>query len=177
MSLLYLISSLPMLRFDAAPGMTPDTFVEACREQLGEADAAAAEALLRGETSGHAFVAAWKDKETILRNAAARERARRAGAEASRWERPAQGCDSLIESLVEDAFQEADPLACEKALDKVRWKIAEELQGPDPLDIRAVFAYAVKLAILSRWTSLSASRGQQTFDRLTQVPIVLNPEP
>ena len=176
MSLIYLISSLPLLSFDAAPGMTPDRFVEACREQLGAADAAAAEALLRGEPSGHAFAAAWHDKETILRNAVARARARRAGAEVSRWERPARGCDSLIESLVEDAFQEPDPLTCEKALDRARWKIAEELQGPDPLDLKAVFAYAVKLAILSRWSALSAERGQQAFDRLTQVPIALNPE-
>ena len=63
-----------------------------------------------------------------------------------------------------------------KSLDRARWKIAEELQGPDPLDLKAVFAYAVKLAILSRWSALSAERGQQAFDRLTQVPIALNPE-
>ena len=174
MSLLYLLSSLPMLSFDAAPAITPAKFLEACHEQLSAADAEAAEALLRGEPSGHPFVAAWKDKDTILRNAAARERARLSGKEADRWVRPAQGCDGQIESLVEDAFQESDPLKKEKELDKARWLIAEELQGPDPLSVKVVFAYAVKLAILSRWGALGKDRGRQTFDRLTQIPINLD---
>jgi hypothetical protein len=177
MSLLYLLPSLPMLRFDAAPGITPAKFVETCREQLGAVDAAAAEALLSGQPSDHPFVALWQDKEAILRNAVARERARLAGSDPARWTRPTRGCDSQIESEVEDAFLESDPLNRERELDKVRWLIADELQGPDPLTVRAVFAYAVKLAIVNRWGGLNAEKGRSTFDALTQVPLHLNPEP
>lgn len=173
MSLIYLISSLPMLSFGAPPGVSPAKFLETCREQLDRADADAAETLLQGGSSAHPFVEAWRDKDTILRNAVAVERARLAGSEASRWLRPARDCDSQIGSLVEDAFQESDPLKREKELDKARWLIVEELQGPDPLDIKVIFAYAVKLAILSRWSALNAEQGRQTFDALTQVPIVL----
>jgi len=177
MSLIYLLSSLPMLGFDAAPGISPEAFAEICRDQLSAKDAAAVEALLRGEEADHPFVMAWHDKNTILRNAAARERARSAGKDASRWIRDTRGCDRQIDDAVEDAFQEPDPLQREKELDKIRWQIAEELQGPDPLDIKAVYAYAIKLAILSRWNALDKDRGQRLFDTLTQIPITLNFEP
>jgi len=168
MSLIYLISSLPMLSLDTAPGMTPDAFLAACREQLGEQAVAAVEALLNGQALAHPFVEVWLDKEAILRNAVARKRARAAGGDQDRWQRPACGCDSQIEAGVEDAFEEPDPLTRERALDKARWLIAGELQGTDPLSLNVAFAYAVKLAITSRWHALDAARGQQMFDSLTR---------
>jgi hypothetical protein len=171
MNLIYLLSSLPMLSLDAAPSVTPDAFLAACREQLGAADAEAAEALLSGRPLAHAFVAAWTDKETILRNAAARQRARAAGGgEAARWLRPVHGCDKRIEDGVDGAFQESDPLKKEKALDRLRWTLIEELQGYDPLSVRVIFAYAVKLALATRWASLDTARGQAAFDRLAALP-------
>ena len=171
MSLIYLISSLPLLSFGAPPGISPDAFLLTCREQLGDADAAAAEALLNGRPLAHPFVEAWSDKETVLRNAVARQRARVAGTNAARWQRATRGCDSQIETGIEDAFQETDPVNKEKALDKVRWTIAEELAGPDPLSLSTVLAYAVKLAIVSRWQALDTARGQLVFDRLAEVSI------
>ncbi len=173
MSLYYLISSLPMLRFDAAPSFQPDAFVELCREQLGAADAGAVEALVRNTPSEHPFVVAWRNKETILRNAVARHRGRIAGLDPAHWLRPVSGCDAQIESFVEDTFQEGDPLEREKELDEARWAIAEDLQGYDPLDIKVVFAYAIKLVILSRWSALQAEHGRKAFDKLTQIPITL----
>ena len=173
MSLIYLLSSLPMLSFDAVPGITPAQFVETCREQLSAPDAATAEALLYGQPVNHASLATWQNKEVILRNAVARQRARIAGQDAARWTRPAHGCAVWIENEVEAAFQEADPLKRELELDKVRWMIADELQGFDPLTVEAVFAYAVRLAIVTRWAGLNAEQGQQTFSTLTEVPMTL----
>lgn len=175
MSLYYLISSLPMLRFDAAPEIHPDAFVGLCHEQLGTADAGAVEALVRNTQSEHAFVTAWRNKEAILRNAVARQRARIAGADSERWLRPVSGCDAQIESYVEDAFQESDPLQREKELDEARWAAVEDLQGYDPLSVNVVFGYAVKLSILVRWSALRAEDGRKAFDTLTQIPISLEP--
>jgi hypothetical protein len=173
MSLYYLISSLPLLRLDAEPGIKPDAFIRMCREQLGAAEADAVEALFTGEAYAHPFVAAWRDKETILRNAIAKHRARLAGSDASRWLRPTSGCDAQLESFVEDAFQERDPLQREKDLDEARWAAAEGLQGVDPLSVNVIFGYAIKLAILSRWSGLGAEAGRQAFDTLTQPAITL----
>lgn len=176
MSLYYLLSSLPMLTFEGAPALPVEAFLEACREQLSRADADAVAALAHGSPSAHPLVAEWRDKEAILRNAAARERAAATGSDAERWLRPTAGCDTLIESLVEDAFQEPDPLKKERALDRARWWIAEELQGPDPLTVRAVFSYAVKLAILSRWRALSPEAGREVFGALCRVSVPLGAE-
>ncbi len=162
-----------MLHFDAAPGITPGKFAETCHEQLSAADALAVDALLYGQPSTHPFVTAWNDKETILRNAIVRERARASGKDAERWLRPTQGCDSMIEAKVEDAYQASDPLKREQELDKVRWLIADELQGPDPLTIEVAFAYALKLAIVTRWAGLSTGQGRKIFDTLTQIPLNL----
>ena len=173
MSLIYLLSSLPMLSFDAAPGITPAQFVEACRMELDPVDAATAEALLHGHPVDHASLVTWRNKEVLLRNAVARQRARIAGQDAARWTRPAQGCALWIENEVETAFQEADPLKRERALDKVRWMIADELQGFNPLSVEVIFAYAVRLALVTRWAGLNAEQGQQTFSTLTEVPMTV----
>ena len=173
MSADYLIASLPLLRFDTPPGITAETFLDACRAQLRPTDAAAAAALLADSPCEHPFVAAWHDKETLLRNAVARERARRTHEDAARWLRPAHGCDTRIESDVEDAFQEPDPLAKTRSLDRIRWRLAEELAGVDPLSTRVVLAYALHLAILLRWTRYNETRGREAFDALTAIPITL----
>ncbi|MDD2455772.1 MAG: DUF2764 family protein [Kiritimatiellae bacterium] len=169
MSLIYLLSSLPMLKFGADPGITPTGFADVCREQLGAADARAAESLLNGEVSDHPFARAWQDRETILRNAVARHRARLSGADAARWLRHAQGCDSRIENLVEDAFQESDPLQREDELDRIRWTVADEMQGPDPLCKNAVFAYAVKLRVLTRRAERDTKTGTGHFEQLAEI--------
>jgi hypothetical protein len=174
MSLIYLLASLPTLNPDAAPGITVESFREACRDQLPAATAATAAALLDGTPSRHPFVATWRGKEAALRNAVARERAKRKGKDAAPWLRPAPEGDSRIGSLVEDAFQQPDPLKRERDLDRIRWQVAEELQGFDPFTSRAVFVYAIKLALLSRWHALDAALGRQVFDRLARVPITFS---
>lgn len=168
MSLIYFISSLPFLNFDEVPTLSTAKFEEMCRDHLNKADASAACALLYGQASEQPFVAAWRDKDAILRNAVARQRARSSGGDASRWLHAVHGCDKRIEAGVEDAFQETDPLKKEKALDRLRWTVIEELQGCDPLNIRVIFAYALKLALATRWASLDKKQGQTVFDRLAE---------
>ena len=171
MSLYYLISSLPLLEFDQPPQITADAFLKACREQVGGATADAVEALMSGAPSGHPFVKAWRGKDTLLRNAVARARARGAGVDPERWLRPVQEApDAYLERLVEDAFLQPDPFRMERMLDKARWAILEEMQGLNLMDAKAVLAYAVKLSLAWRWANLDAGRGQEAFGRLTLLP-------
>jgi len=169
MSRYYLISSLSALSLDHAPQITAEAFLSACRAQLGRADADAAEALMTGGASAHPFVTAWRERDTLLRNAVARARARSAGTDAAQWLRPVQGWDAQIERLVEEALQQPDPMRCERALDRVRWAAAEELQGLDPMDVKVALAYAVKLALALRWAALDKERGREVFDGLTRL--------
>ena len=121
----------------------------------------------------HPFVKAWRQKETLLRNAIVKARARARGADAVQWLCSGaavlrQGDDTQIERLVEDAFQQPDPLRRERALDKARWAMAAELQGLDPMGINVALAYAVKLSLALRWAKLDAGRGREVFEELTE---------
>lgn len=173
MSLVYLISSLPALDFDSPPPMSHEAFLQACSDWLNAKECSAVESLLNNVPSEHPFVSAWMDKETILRNALVQVRARAAGVDASLHTRYAHGCDKKIESDVEDAVQHHDPLQKERSIDKIRWETAEEIQGPDPLHINAIFAYAVKLTIVTRWSKRTLESGKETFGELTKVPVSL----
>ncbi|MEI7947188.1 MAG: DUF2764 family protein [bacterium] len=167
MSTYYLISSLPMLSLDSQPLITAEAFAESCRAQLNTEDADAAEALLRNTPSQHPFVLAWRDKDANLRNAIARARARLADTDAERWIRPTEGCDTGIDLLVDDAFEQPDPLKREKEIDEARWLIAESLQGYDPMSVSVALGYAIKLTLALRWAKLNANIGRETFEQLT----------
>ena len=167
MSTYYLISSLPLLSPDQRPLITVEAFIEACRAQLGAEDAEAAEALIRNAPSTHPFVVAWRDKDAILRNAIARVRAHLIGTNAERWLRPTEGCDPCIDLLVNEAFEQPDPLKRELELNDVRWRIAESLQGYDPMSVNVVLGYAIKLTLALRWVNLNADKGRETFEQLT----------
>ncbi|MDA3924790.1 MAG: DUF2764 family protein [Kiritimatiellae bacterium] len=173
MSLIYLISSLPALNFEAAPPLSRKDFLQSCRDWLNVKECAAVEALLFEKPSEHPFVVAWLDKETILRNALVQIRARSVDKDPSLYTRYAHGCDKKIESDVEDAIQHHNPLQIERSIDKIRWETVEELQGCDPLNIKSIFAYAVKLAIVTRWSERSSETGMETFGKLSEVSITL----
>lgn len=54
----------------------------------------------------------------------------------------------------------------EKALDKIRWEKADELQGFDSFGAPTVLAYLVKLGIVGRWANLDAATGREMYDKL-----------
>ena len=174
MSIYYLIASLPTLDLETAPAITPDAFAQLCHEQLALAEADAAEALVAGREAPHPFVRDWRDRDTLLRNAAARQRAARRTTDPEPYQKPTSGCDLRIERDVEAAFQSADPLQRERQLDRIRWRVADELQGPDPMTPRAALAYAVKLRLACRWAALTPGAGRAAAARLLDIPIDLN---
>ena len=169
MSLIYLIASLPTLQMYAASSIQPSKFCELCSEQLNHKDATTAQALLHGIANNHPFALAWSEKEIILRNAIAQQRAKRLNQPYSHYLHAATSCDLRIEALVEDAFEDANPLKREQALDEIRWLLSEELQGPDPLNINVVFAYAIKLALQTRWLTLNSMHGHEMVEKLTKI--------
>lgn len=178
MSFYYLIASLPLLALNEKPSLTQEDYQTLCREQLSGRDAVAAERLASGPDYGdrdvgvlHPFVTALQARETQLRNASARIRAERRKADATDSLRPHTGFDTAIEEGVENAFALSTPLEREKALDRLRWNILDELAGVDPFSPSVALAYAVKLRLAWRWAALDADRAE------AQVESVLNKAP
>ncbi|MBP5545449.1 MAG: DUF2764 family protein [Kiritimatiellae bacterium] len=190
----YFISSLPMLLEDQPAKISPAAFAEMCGDQLDPALAAAANemlgassrpdappsspnsassrpvgAVLQTAPSSHPFLAEWRDREIQLRNAVAAERARRLGATRPA-PRDAHGCEAMITQGVAQAFAAKDPLQRERALDALRWRILDELQGIAPFTEAAVLSYAGKLALNARRFSIEDDKGMEKFKSLTSNP-------
>jgi hypothetical protein len=52
-----------------------------------------------------------------------------------------------------------DPLERELLLDRHRWALLDEAASQPAFGVQAVFAYALKLRIVEKWTALSERRG------------------
>jgi hypothetical protein len=167
MNCYYLIASLPRLMLDEKPLLSAGDFRALCLEQMGGRDARVVEVLAEGPDYGtgagedaHPFVAAWQAREIQLRNAVVRARAERRKTDAASSIRPHSGFDTTIEDAVESAFELPTPLEREKALDRLRWRILDELVGVDPFSAAVVLAYAVKLRLAWRWAALDPDRAR-----------------
>lgn len=178
MNVYALIASLPTLSLDMPPAISGEKFLQACESGLSIADDGVVRTLFNGvspaEFHGGGFISRWSDVDTQIRNAVVARRAAKLGTDGSTWLRPAHGCAVWLRDGVEDAFQEQDPLDREKALDRLRWCALEELQGPDPMALDAVFAYAVKLALVLKWHRYSETQGSEKLAALTNIPLTLD---
>jgi hypothetical protein len=166
MNYYYLVASLPLLALGGEARTKEPAFRVLCREQLQTGDLAVLEDLLEtgGLFSGHPFVALWRQRETRLRNAIAHARASRRGVDPAPYLRPAEGFDTYTLRAVEDAFGRTTPLEREQVLDRFRWQTLEELAAPGWFGLEAVLAYALKLRLVERWSSLDPKTGWQRID-------------
>lgn len=171
MNLEFFIASLPMLLPGQPAKITADYFLTACADALGADMAAAAGALLGRGESRHPFVTAWKERDRALRAAIASRRAARLRKDPAEFPPDAFADSSLfpgLASAVEAAYNAPDPLSRENAIDRIRWNLADEMQGVQPFSENVVLAYAVKLSIASRQMERSEEAGRSRFGKLTE---------
>jgi len=162
MSIDYIVTSLPALRFDEPAPISWEKFC---------AISDATSAPLPQE---------WNDLETQLKNAMAEARST-AGAQAKtaegrvRFARPAKGCSLYWKKRVLDCFAEKDVLKRDEMLDRVWWDAAAELTPPSaPLGKGALATYAVRLKIALKRSLISQDKGNAAFDRLTASTKIMN---
>ena len=174
MNLPYLLASLPHLMFETPAPLRAEAFLTACREQLSEDHAKTAVALLRGEPNQTPCARAWTEYENDVRDAVAKRRLARkkvAGASCSQTTPRERDVPATLLFEIESAFQSADPLARDTALDRLRWRKAEEMEGLDPMSRDALFAYAVKLRISLRRAAMTREAGLAALDTICGTPL------
>ena len=144
MSIDYIVSSLPALRFGEKAPLTWAKFVDVVGGELP-------------------MPRAWTDLETQLRNALAEARG---GGE--KYRRECAGCELYWKNRILAAFQEKDALKRDEAIDRVWWDAAGELTPPaSPLGAGALATYAVRLKITLKRSMIDTEAGNAAFDRLT----------
>lgn len=162
MSFYYFVASLPALALEAPAPMRLDEFrAEAAR--LLPADAVRElEAVLAGRAAQATsdFARRWFAQATQIRNAVAAVRAGRRGVEAAPHLRPHAGFSAYLDQAVAEAYGKPHPLERERALDRLRWEVLDELVRPEPFGLAAVLAYGLKLGLAERWTPLTDEAGR-----------------
>ncbi len=162
----YLVASLPSLVQGEPPLFTPEDYRFKCQGVLTEEHRAELDRIIEGRLDElrTPFGQRWRDIETEIRNGAARVRAGREGIDESPYIEPVTACCVSIEHDVEHALSSGNPMEQEFALDRVRWKAVEELEGQDPFGLAPALGYAVKLRIAKRWADLSEEEGRKRVD-------------
>ena len=162
----YLIASLPTLTLGRVPAIGEAAFRARCREHLTAADGAAVEDVFAtgGAHSDHPFVAAWRERDTRVRNAVARARALRLGRDAAPHLRPEREFDAYTPRAVAEAFARPSPAERELELDRYRWQVIDELAGTAVFTSEIVLAYALKLRLTERWRKLDDAAGRRTVE-------------
>lgn len=155
----YILSSLPMLRFGDVPPFSVATFRHRCAGVLTEEELDAFDALLEGRESEDPFVSAYQARETQMKNVAGRLRASAWGPDVRFSERMYKGYDVAFAKKVSDAFAKPNPLEKEEEIDRARFALVDELAPVGEPTVEHVYAFAVKLAICERWARLSDEAG------------------
>jgi hypothetical protein len=65
---------------------------------------------------------------------------------------------------VREAFEAPNPAVRERALDSLRWRLADELAATEPLGDAALVAHAVQLGIAWRWAGWDVDAGWATLE-------------
>ena len=168
-------ASLPMLLFDSAPPMRSADFLERCEvwlppdrmavlRTLAEIPREARKQKSRLVPDNRSAMELYRDWEIALRNALARLRAVRLGHDPEEYLVATERYDSDAEAAARAAFNAADPLEKEKALDRARWDFLDGLEWKHAFDFSGLCIYRCKLLILEKWAARLAGNASANLD-------------
>lgn len=168
----YTVASLPALRFDEAPFLTQEEFLEYCEIEASEDDLAVIRSAEIWRTtdeeipkSESATLDAWNSLLQELQRSAALVRAQNIGRDADRIPRP-DVTDAGLGERIRQVLNEDNPLKTENALLRLLWQNAEGLEAGHHFDREKLLVYHLKLQIASRRARINdAERGNEEFDR------------
>ncbi len=166
---------MPMLSLEGTPPMSLREFRSTCADHLESRDLEALDAVLDPSfltdkrPAPTPFAHAWRDSETLLRNAAVKVRAARYKEDPASYLKEEEGSDVYIEKAVADAYAKSNPLEREKALDQYRWAELEDLAGFDTFSGSSIVAYGLKLKLCERWAGMKEQEGSEKLEELVRM--------
>lgn len=152
----YLISSLPLLQFEAKPPFSFEDFIKMCQGLIPETEieliklAGAKELIYEGRNQA---LKKWQAFDTLLRNELVKIRAVRKKLDSAKYLRK-DGLvfvEPFITHIALSAHRNPSLLEAEKTLDQTRWAYLDDLAIGHYFDLDFLIVYAQKLVILERW--------------------------
>lgn len=181
----YLLASLPTPQRDAAPDLSPADFLARCRGFVGEdrerdlawvlqGDTTAVDAAVAGTADApstrepyaarDATTRHWANLAELLDEAVIRARAGRARRDPAPDLGQPFGFRVDVAEAVAEAFAAADPGGRERALDDLRWRLADELAVAESDGFGALLARAVQLRLARRRAAFDREQGRAALD-------------
>ena len=166
----YLVSSLPMLRFDDQAPFTSETFLQLCNQHLSHTDyELISEARFRlhgSEVPHHSLLAAWYRFWHSTNLLLTQERARKLGLESEHYKTGSTFFESDSSDVVRDVLSAEHPLQAETVLLESYWKKLDWMETNHLFDIEFLLVYRLKLQILERKDLFTPLEGNAEFKRL-----------
>ena len=170
MEYVYFLAGLPRLELTEAPPLSSAELLAAAAGVVRPDHLAELRAIVEDRLADvrHRAARPYLEVDTQLRNALARLRARRAGAEYDAAAHPHEGFVVACETVAAQAAATADPLARELVLDRFRWAVLDEPSAVSAFAVQALFAYAFKLRLSEKWAALDERRGLDLLEDVVE---------
>ncbi len=170
----YLLATHPAPRLGVEPPVALDRFLEACGPFVGDERSRDLERVVRGPGGGAVedpqvpmfdpAAAAWATAAGLVEEAIVQARVARSRRELPTGVRVVSGHRVDVVEGVAAAFELPDPGARERALDELRWRLAEELSVAEPDGFGALVARTVQLRLAWRWARWDAEEGRRALE-------------
>lgn len=166
MSVTFLLSSLPSLEFGVQAPLSVADYRMRC-QSIEEMSLSDFDAVAAGIPGSHPFTQEYASVLTEVKNITSSFRASKWEGENIRLsERPYYGCHVFLQRKTAEACNIKNPFERERALELIRWQIAEELASQDLeyFSEAKAYAYLIKLQINIRLASLKDELGKSTIE-------------
>ena len=164
----YLLSSLPMLNFNARPPFKIERFLGMCKDLIPDRDLEVIDLcfkpFLLEERPGYETLKQWIEFEKGLRNELVKIRASRKKTDPQIYLRKDGQADPSVYHIAMNSHRILSLIESEKFLDLARWQKLDELLCGHYFDIDALIVYALKLAILWRWETINKADKQKELE-------------
>jgi hypothetical protein len=166
----YLVASLPLLRPEENPPMTTETFLETCRQSLGQSELdlvrnVSLVASTEEARQQNTFIRKWEALLTVVHKELNEQRARRLNLESDRYSQVGDR-NPWVAEMVRAVIQAENPLQSELLLLQYYWRKIDELASGHVFDVEFLIAYHVKLQLLARRSLFTPLEGNSEFKRL-----------
>ncbi|MDI6759095.1 MAG: DUF2764 family protein [Candidatus Omnitrophota bacterium] len=166
----YLISSLPMLHFEARQVISSDNFLTRCLGFIPKKDIEALCSIfsLEPALTENQTLKKWLYFNTSLKNELVKLRAIRKKIDPLKYLRPDTYSDSSIYHTALAAQRNPSPLEGERLLDRQRWQFLDELAIGHYFDLTILIIYALKLLILERWERINTADKKILLEKIME---------
>ncbi len=157
----YLMSSLPMLKYDGEPPFKYSEFIEKCKNSVSEQVYSLLENLSFDSKNGP-LVSEWAEFYGALSEELNYQRSLKLKKNAS----APLFRNGDISKIVSAVLNETNPLVAEKALLSVEFSKLDSLVGTHSFDDYALMGYALKLKLLERKSVFEEKSGKKELDKI-----------